>query len=353
MRYWESADLREGIQWLESFLDKPESREVPPARATALLTYGWLLTWLQQFTLARSVTEEGLELFRTAGNRHGEIDALVSLANIDQFMDDLDGGTKRLHQALAIAEALDDTWRQAVVLGFLGWDRRDAGQAFRNWEKAIELYREVGDQISLANLLSLLAQFRILNGDIEIGEKLLDESMRLWQSNKRANAWEHPKLVKSLILSIRGEHEQAYALLQEALASAQETGNRMSQLWLRVRLGYVALRAGDLVEAHELLAKTLQDFHEDGYTIGAVFALEGIAALLVATGKPEKAARLIGCTDVIREQIPDRRPVVEEADMFRNMAAILSKIGPSGFEVTYDEGRSMTFDEAVAYALEG
>jgi hypothetical protein len=38
--------------------------------------------------------------------------------------------------------------------------------------------------------------------------------------------------------------------------------------------------------------------------------------------------------------------------MYRNMAAILSKIGPSGFEVTYDEGRSMTLDEAVAYALE-
>lgn len=351
MRYWESADLREGIQWLETFLHKPESREVPPARATALLTYGWLLTWLQQFTLAHMVTEESLGLFRTARNPQGEIDALVSLANIGQFVDDLEGSTKLLHQALTLAQALGDTWRQAVVLGFLGWDRRDVQQAFRNWEMAIQLYREVGDQISLANLLSLLAQFRILNGDLEIGEKHLAESMLLWQSNQRANVWEHPKIVKNLILLLRGEYEQAYVVLQEALASAQETGNRMSQLWLRVRLGYVALRAGNLVEAHDLLAETLQDFHKDGYTIGAVFALEGIATLLIATGKPEKAARLIGTADAIREKIPDRRPVIEDADMYRNMAAILSRIGPSGFEVAYDEGRSMTLDEAVAYAL--
>jgi tetratricopeptide (TPR) repeat protein len=175
--------------------------------------------------------------------------------------------------------------------------------------------------------------------------------MLIWQSNKRANAWEHPKLVKSLILMLRGEYEQAYTVLQGAFLSAQETGNRMSQLWLRVRLGYVALRAGNLVEAHDLLAETLRHFHRDGYTIGAIFALEGIATLLVATGKPEKATRLIGCADATREKIPDRRPVIEEADMYRNMATILAKIGTSAFEVAYDEGRSMKLDEAVAYAL--
>jgi predicted ATPase/DNA-binding SARP family transcriptional activator len=352
MRYWESADLREGIHWLETFLHRSQSREFPLARAAALLTYGWLLTWLQQFTLARTVTEESLSLFQAAGNQHGEVDALVSLANIDQFTDALASGTKLLHQALELAQALDDKWRQGVVLGFLGWDRRDVQKAFGYWEKAIEFYREVGDQISLANLLSLLAQFRILYGDIEIGEKHLDESMLLWQSNKKANAWEHPKIVKSMLLVTHGEYEQAYTLLQEALASAQETGNRMSQLWLRVRLGYVALRAGNLVEAHDLFTETAQEFHNDGYTIGAVFALEGMAALLITTGKPEKAARLIGCADAIREKIPDMRPVTEEADMYWNMAAILSRIGPSGFEVTYDEGRSMTLEAAVALALE-
>ena len=58
------------------------------------------------------------------------------------------------------------------------------------------------------------------------------------------------------------------------------------------------------------------------------------------------------CADATREKIPDMRPVIEEADMYRNMAAILSKIGPTGFEETYDEGRSMSLEQCVAYALE-
>jgi hypothetical protein len=77
-----------------------------------------------------------------------------------------------------------------------------------------------------------------------------------------------------------------------------------------------------------------------------------IAALLIAKDKPEKAAQWIRCADATREKIPDIRPLIEEADMYRNMAAVLSRIGPPGFEVAYDEGRSTTLEEAIRYALE-
>jgi tetratricopeptide (TPR) repeat protein len=352
IHYWESFDLREGVHWLETFLHKSESTDFPLARAAALLTYGWLLTWLQQFTLARAVTEESLTLSRAAQDRRGETDAIVSLANIAQFTDALDSGTELLHRALGLSQALGDRWRQGIVLGYLGWDRHDPQQAFTYWEKAIQLYREVGDQISLANLLSLLAQFRILNGDIEVGEEHLDEATLLWQSNKRANAWEHPKVAKSLILLIHGEYEQAYTLLQEALVSAQESGNRMSYLWVHVRLGYAALRAGNLKEAHDIFVETAQNFHKDGYTIGAVFALEGMASLYIATDKPERAARLIGLADAVRKKIKDARPNLEQADADKIIAACLAKMGEVAFSEIYEEGETMTMDEALAYASE-
>ncbi|HZM22277.1 MAG TPA: BTAD domain-containing putative transcriptional regulator [Anaerolineales bacterium] len=351
LAYWEISNLREGIQWLETFLNKSESRDFPLARAAALLTYGWLLTWLQRFIPARTATQESLSLFRTTGDRRGEIDSLISLANISQFTDALDSGTELLHQALTLSQALGDRWRQAESLGFLGWDRRDQKQAFLHWEKAIELYREVGDQLARANLLGLLGLFKVLNGEIEVGEKYLNEATTLWESNNRTNVWEHTKTTKSLILLARGEFEQAYEVLQDALASAQKIGNRMSYLWQKVRLGYAALYAGNLGEAHDTFVETTQNFHRDGYTVGVVFAVEGIATLLVTTSKHEKAAQLLGWADATREQIHDNRPLIEEANIYRNMSAIIARIGPSAFEVAYDDGRSMTSDEAVRFAL--
>ena len=351
LSHWEISNLREGIKWLETFLNKSESKDFPLARASALLTYGWLLTWLQRFIPARIATQEGLSLFRTVGERRGEIDSLISLANIAQFTDALDSGTELLHQALTLSQALGDRWRQAESLGFLGWDRRDQKQAFRYWEQAIELYREAGDQHAMANLLGLLGLFKVLNGEIEAGEKYLNEATPLWESKSRMNVWEHIRTTKSLILVARGEFEQAYELLQESLVSAQKLGNRMSYLWQKVRLGYAALYAGNLGEAHDSFVETTQNFHKDGYTVGAVFAVEGIASLLVTTGKHEKAAQLLGWADATREQIHDNRPLIEEANIYRNMSAIIAKIGPSAFEVAYDDGRSMTFDEAVGFAL--
>ena len=352
MRYWESSNLPEGRRWLENFINKQGSKDLPLARAHALNTYSWLLTWLQQFERAFSVAEESLALFRAAGERHGEVDVLISLENMYQFKDDIGTALRLGRQALALAEALGDRWRQANALLYLGWNYHNLEQRFKYWEKAIHLYREVGDQITLANLLGLLGQFRVLHGDFELGERCVDEALRLWQANRRANIWDNPRVTKSLIAMMKGEYEQAAALLREVMISAQERGNRMSYLWAQVRLGHILLRSGTLTEAHEVLAETAENFGKDGYTIGAIFALEGMADLFMTVGKVEYAARLIGWADLTRQKIQDTRPNYEQANVDKVIAACLAKLGEAAFSDAYEEGQQMTLQEAVAYALE-
>ncbi len=277
---------------------------------------------------------------------------LISLENMYQFKDDIGTALRLGRQALALAEALGDRWRQANALLYLGWNYHNLEQRFRYWEKAIHFYREVGDQITLANLLGLLGQFRVLHGDFELGERCVDEALRLWQANRRANIWDNPRVTKSLIAMMKGEYEQAAALLREVMISAQERGNRMSYLWAQVRLGHILLRSGTLTEAHEVLAETAENFGKDGYTIGAIFALEGMADLFMTVGKVEYAARLIGWADLTRQKIQDTRPNYEQANVDKVIAACLAKLGEAAFSDAYEEGQQMTLQEAVAYALE-
>ena len=151
---------------------------------------------------------------------------------------------------------------------------------------------------------------------------------------------------------MRGDYEQAYAMLQEIMVTAEETGNTMSKLWVRVRLGYVALRSGNLAEAHQSFRAAAQGFARDGYTIGALFALEGMAGLYVAIGRPEHAARLIGWADTMRVKINDPRPNIEQADVDKMIAACLAKMGEMAFSDMYDEGQKLTLDEALVFAFE-
>jgi predicted ATPase len=352
LRYWESSNLREGTRWLESFLSKEEVNRTPHAKAYALHAYGSLLIWLQEFDKARSIAQECLTLFQTINDPEGTVDALILFGNVFMFRYDPAEAEKFGEQALALAQSLDDPWREATALYYMGWATRNYERLFGRWEKAASLFRKVGDQVSLANVLGWLGQFRVLNGDLELAEAYLDEAMVLWQSNKRANIWDNTRLVRSQILLVRGNYEQARAILEEIMVTAEETGNRMSQLWVKLRMGYVALRSGNLAEAHQLLRETAYEFAEDGYTVGALFALEGMAGLYIALGKPIRAAPLIGWADAIRVKINDPRPNIEQADVDALMAACLVKMGEEAFSDAYDEGVKMSLGEALAFAFE-
>ena len=150
---------------------------------------------------------------------------------------------------------------------------------------------------------------------------------------------------------LRGEYEQARAFLQGNINNLEKMGNRMGVLWGRARLGCVALREGSLAEAHQLLVDTTENFHADQNKNGLAFVLDKMASLYVLINKPELAARLIGWSDASRKEMGDPRPRIEQADLDRDIAAIIAKIGSSAFEVAYDTGWKMTIDEAVEYAL--
>jgi non-specific serine/threonine protein kinase len=349
-QYWESSDMREGVDWCEKLLH--QSNAFSPARAHALMTYAWLLTWLQEFRRARAATEESLTLFRAQENKKGEVDALVLMGNMEQFTDNLAAANKLFEEALQLSEELNDTWRQANVYYYYGWDNSEHERKFYLWDKAISLFRQAGDKVNLANLLGLTGQFRVMNGEIELGEKYLDEALQMWEANRRANIWENPRIAKSLIALVRGEYEQARAILEEVLISAAQTGNRMSYLWARVRLGFVALHAGDLMEARQILTESAQNFNKDGYTIGSIFSLEGMAHLYATIGKNEHAARLIGFADAARENISDVRLPLEQADMDISIAACVARMGETAYENAYAGGRKMNIDDAINFVFE-
>jgi hypothetical protein len=84
--------------------------------------------------------------------------------------------------------------------------------------------------------------------------------------------------------------------------------------------------------ARQVFSETAQEFQKDGYTIGLVVTLEWMARLYVAVSKVGNAARLIGWADATREEIGNIRPLLEQADMDRDVATVVARIGRGVFE---------------------
>ena len=350
--FWENLNVDEGDALDDKVSPEARGTRVSSRQGQSLVCAGGASALVRGFTEATWVAQECLTLFRACGDQQGEADALILLGYDLQYLDKREAADELYEQSLALARSLGDARRQALALFRLGYDHPDRQIVY--WEKAIDLFRQVDDRSSMASLLCATARFRILlTGDIETAQKDLDEALQYGPVRGRniGGLWEEASFAKSLIALMRGDYEEAAALLEEIVILAQDRGNRMGYLWTRVQLGHIALRAGDLTEARATLAETAQTFHKDNSTIGVVYTLEGLAGLSVAVGKPEHAANLIGWTDATREQIINPRPFLEQANVDRDISAIMAKIGSSAFEVAYDSGREMLLDKAVALAL--
>jgi hypothetical protein len=97
---------------------------------------------------------------------------------------------------------------------------------------------------------------------------------------------------------------------------------------------------------------SIQGFQEINNAIGVVYAIEGLASLHCSQNHPQSAARLFGWADATREKIGDPRPPTEQADVDKDIAACLAKIGETAFSDESDAGKNMTLDAVVALALE-
>jgi predicted ATPase/DNA-binding XRE family transcriptional regulator len=347
---WHIFDLREESHWLSKFLQKTESHSYPRARIKALSVHGLILLYLQQLDAVLSVANEGLELSRALGDQEGEVDTLLLLS--PDSWPNVTGRMKLAQRALKLAESLGDVSRQVEALWQLGYSVQ-AKSRFIYWQKAIDLARFSGDGRWLADGLSEMAFEFLLIGDVDSAQKCLDESEMLYQRFNMDLPSGILLTAHGQIALMRGDYKKGRAYFQKSARMFIEYGNRHDYLWAHVRVGYVALREGNVTEAQQIFTETAQDFQKDNVTLGAAFALEGMAGIHIGVNKPDYAARLIGWADATREKFGDLRPPLEQADVDKIIAACIVAMGEAAYGAEYAEGSKLTLDEAVAYALEG
>ena len=86
---------------------------------------------------------------------------------------------------------------------------------------------------------------------------------------------------------------------------------------------------------------------------GIAQGLECLAKVAVGTDVPGRAARLWGTAERVREEIGQPMLMNHQPSYNRAVAAARTAMGDDPFALVWREGREMTLDEAVRYALSG
>jgi hypothetical protein len=81
-------------------------------------------------------------------------------------------------------------------------------------------------------------------------------------------------------------------------------------------------------------------------------SLEGLAGVLAAQGQPDRAARLFGAAEALREAITTPLPPTDHVGYERSVAATRAALGKADFAAAWAEGRAMAMQETILYALQ-
>jgi DNA-binding CsgD family transcriptional regulator len=116
-------------------------------------------------------------------------------------------------------------------------------------------------------------------------------------------------------------------------------------------LGHLRLHQGNVAAAGRCFGRalTLWNDLDDLHTIP--HGLEGLAWTAAARGRAERAACLLGAASAMRELVGGTVYPHWQADHERATATARAAFGERAFEVAWQRGQAMSYEQAVAYAL--
>ena len=150
-----------------------------------------------------------------------------------------------------------------------------------------------------------------------------------------------------------GDYAQAKARFEESLGLFRELDDERKIVEMLVALGVVASHEGRRGDAEALLRESLEYAEAMVDKEMAIWCLGELAELAVSGGDAKRAATLVGAIEKLREETghvapPTNRRVDEET-----RSTLASELGEEHFADALLVGREMTFEQTVAYALEG
>jgi tetratricopeptide (TPR) repeat protein len=248
--------------------------------------------------------------------------------------------------------------RLMEALGGVAWWQADIELMGPAYAEALAIWEDIGDKGELVNALYNNSFKYAVTEDLKTSDpdrvgydgmtRALALATEIGDDRGRANVlWGLGNYTYFHDTDDRGLTQFA-----EALEIFRRIGDRTMEAWSLHMLSTALIRARKVEESREKASEALRLFHAFGDVAGITLALDDQASLAVAEGDLPRAARLwgaaralssaggVGLADFVDAQFefysrPNARFILEPAELERYA----------------QEGRTMTLDESVAYAL--
>ena len=244
---------------------------------------------------------------------------------------------------------------ESAVAGIMAYTQGDYEASQLYLEESQELARNVGDSTRTAYATYVLGLLALNTQDYPTARSRLEVALSLFLERGDAHDAATVRSHLGALLLVQGDYDKAAAMIEESLALARRLGDRLGINDALYTLAQVAQACGN----HDLAALrfdegvTLSAEMEDQANLG--YFLEGLAVVAGVRDEAERSARLFGTAEGMLRAA--EAPVYQVYEPNRSLYEriredVRLRLGEDRFEEVQAEGQAMTFENAVAYALE-
>jgi predicted ATPase/DNA-binding CsgD family transcriptional regulator len=291
------------------------------------------MAWLEgEYTTARELATEGVELARMLGDKEG------------------------------LAFALH-------VLGNVSWHQGDYAVAKTYEQESLALWKDIENVPGIALTLQRLGLFTYEDGEQEAGKKLLQESMALCRQLGDKRMIAYCLLALGDQATIRGEYDNAKAILDESQSLFLAIDDKRGIAISHNNLGNIALMQGNYEAARTSYQESLALSYKIGSKQHIAHTLSGLAGVAVAVRRQdvattqlkrthlpsdfyERVAWLLGAVATLLQEIGGVLEPMERSINEQTADAARLALGEDAFAKAWKAGQIISLEHAIALALE-
>jgi tetratricopeptide (TPR) repeat protein len=218
-------------------------------------------------------------------------------------------------------------------------------------EEGLAVLSEINDSWGLSMAYMNMVRVASARGDLDAKQRYFGKVMEKMQ--------EAPVAIQTGLFYLgmgyderrSGSPELAKQHFENGLNIFKRLGNRNFENVMLSELGHLAREKQDFTRAREIYKQTLRGWQELGARPAIAHQLECYASIAIVEEEPQRAARLFGAAQALREKVQSPMTDHEQADHDRDLARLRTMLPETEFNSIWTEGRAMLMEEAIEFAL--
>jgi len=265
-------------------------------------------------------------------------------------------GSAAIEAALSLDGAQEPTGARAAALsgaGFMALMRGEYAKARGLLEQGLAIRRALGERPTIAGSLSNLGIALHNEGDCARARQLHEESLAIRRELNDSIGITTSLICLGNVARSEQQLDEARSFYEEGVVVQARSGEKDKYLTahLITGLGTVAQAQGKLAEARGHLAEGLSLRREIRDKRGIARSLEAVAGFAVASDDPQRAARLFGAAERVRDEIGSIVQAADRDRYDRDLEATRTALDETAFRQLWSEGAAMSIEESTQYAL--